>query len=413
MAEYYEPMIFMSTPEHPETMGAYVVLKEPVDGDILRDVVEELRVRFPYFYVRAEKVGNDLLPKANPLPMTVRNKWEPIDLCSEKSNYHMAAFKYEGNRMALEMLHSISDGAGFLPYIKSVLYLYLSRKKGVGFNPEGFRLPGSLIPESETGDPFAGLDIDNAGPPLCQKETVRDFYRMNTAGENSNRYYFLRLSEEQVMKYCKDNDGSPNILLSVLMAKAIRRVDPESDKTISVSVAIDHKAILGNYDNYRMFANVAELSFAKDRDLDDTVKACTTARGQLILQTQPENSLWAMKQRKQMYAHFEQMPLQMKIDRIAAAVGSARWSVSVSYANSRSFGPLDPYIEALYFLSCPGVADMTFEVTCINHSFFLAIAQGFTSETYFEAFLSELTEAGIDYEIKGREETRLCGIERL
>ncbi len=410
MAKYYEPMIYMCTPENPNTMGACVVLKEPVDGDVLSEVVEELRQRFPYFYVRAEAVGNDLLPKPNPLPMTVRNTWSPIDLCSEAANYHLAAFKYEGNRLALEMSHSISDGAGFLPYIKSVLFLYLSRKTGESFDREGFRLPGDMIPESETGDPFAGLNIDNAEPPLYQNETVQDFYRMNTTGDKATCYYYLRLSEEQVMKYCKENDGSPNILISVLMTKAIRRADPKSDKTISACVAIDHKAILGNYDNYRMFANVAELDFPKDSDLDDILKACTVARGQLMLQTQPENSLWAMKQRRQTYAQLEQMPLQMKFDRLAAAAGRPRWSFAVSYANSRSFGPLDPYIEEVYLLSQPIVIDMAFEVACINHYFFLTIAQNFSSEKYFEAFLSELTEAGIDHEIRYRDETGLCGL---
>ena len=99
----------------------------------------------------------------------------------------------------------------------------------------------------------------------------------------------------------------------------------------------------------------------------------------------------------------------MKFDRLAAAAGRPRWSFAVSYANSRSFGPLDPYIEEVYLLSQPIVIDMAFEVACINHYFFLTIAQNFTSEEYFEAFLSELTDAGIDHEIEHRDETGLCG----
>lgn len=51
MKEFFEPMLFLSTPDHPNTMGAIAVLKEAVDGEILRDVVEDLRLRFPYFYV--------------------------------------------------------------------------------------------------------------------------------------------------------------------------------------------------------------------------------------------------------------------------------------------------------------------------------------------------------------------------
>ena len=183
MAEYYEPMLYMSTPDNPNTMGTSVTLKEAVDGDILRSVVEELRERFPYFYVKAEAEGNDLVPVPNPLPVTVRNTWNPIRLRSAEANFHLMAFKYEGNRLALEMSHSLSDGAGFLPYIKSVLYLYLSRKTGQTFDPTGFRLPGSPIPETETGDPFSELNIDGAEPPIYQKKPVEDFYRMSEGKE--------------------------------------------------------------------------------------------------------------------------------------------------------------------------------------------------------------------------------------
>lgn len=410
MAEYYEPMLYMSTPDNPNTMGASVTLKETVDGDILRAVVEELRERFPYFYVKAEAEGNDLVPVPNPLPVTVRNTWKPIRLRSAEANFHLMAFKYEGNRLALEMSHSLSDGAGFLPYIKSVLYLYLSRKTGQTFDPTGFRLPGSPIPETETGDPFSELNIDGAEPPIYQKKPVEDFYRMSEGKEKGYLCFGLKLPEDQVMKYCKGNDGSPNVLIAVLLTRAIRRVDPENSKTVSASIAIDHKAILGNYDNYRMFANVAVLDFPVSRILNDIMKSCTMARGQLILQTQPENSLWAMKQRKLTYAKLASIPLEMKTTALAKSAGSPRWTLAVSYANSRSFGPLDPYIEELYFMAAPGVIDMAVEVTCINHNFFLSIAQNFTSEQYFNAFLDELSLAGISYEVKYKDNTELCGL---
>ena len=99
--------------------------------------VEELRARFPYFYVRTEVAENEVITVPNPLPITVRNTWDPILLNSEESNYHLAAFKYEGNRLAVEMSHPLSDGAGFLPYLKSTLFLYLSRKTGQVLDPSG------------------------------------------------------------------------------------------------------------------------------------------------------------------------------------------------------------------------------------------------------------------------------------
>ena len=87
MKEFCEPMLFLSTPEYPNTMCVLAVLKEPIDGDVLRGVVEELRVRFPYLYIKALLRGNDIYPEPNPFSMTGWNTWAPINLDSAESNY--------------------------------------------------------------------------------------------------------------------------------------------------------------------------------------------------------------------------------------------------------------------------------------------------------------------------------------
>jgi hypothetical protein len=77
----------------------------------------------------------------------------------------------------------------------------------------------------------------------------------------------------------------------------------------------------------------------------------------------------------------------------------------------RTLGPLDPYVESLYMLSEPSVADVICEVTCINNSFFLAVAQSFASDAFLDVFLDELSSTGIDYEVVRKEPFRLCGME--
>ena len=411
MKEFYEPMLYMSTPDHPNTMGVVAELKEQIDGEILYGVVQELFARFPYFYVKAVLEDNDIYPQTNPLPMTVRNTWEPIRFNSQESNYHLAAWKFEGTRMAFEISHSLTDGAGVFPYIKSVLYLYLSRKTGRTLDPAGVRLPGDVIPESETGNPFADLDFDAAEEPLYTKQTVEDFYRVKFEENAGPQIHYIKLKEEQLIQYCRDFDGSPNAMIAVMLARTVGQYDPENKKTVSVSVAIDHKAMLGVSGNYRLFANVIDLDFPVSRPLDDLMKSCTTARGQMMLQAQPENSLWAMKQRKLTYAKLGQLPLDIKMGAIAKSAGNARWSFAVSYTNSRSMGSADPYINALYVVAEPGVFDIGCEIACINHNFYLTMIQRFSADRFIEIFLKELSSVGIDCEVLRKEPLRLCGME--
>ena len=397
MTEFYEPHLDFSVPEHQSIMGVILSLRDPVDGEILRWAVEEMRVRFPYFYVRAAYRGDDLVTVPNDLPMTVRNTWEPIRLHSEASNRHLAAWKYDGRRLAFEIHHALTDGSGVLPYVKSTMFLYLPKAAGQTFDPAGFRLPGDRIPESETGNPFSELDTDSVEAPLYKKKPIPDFFRLNDGADSSKTVFYLKLSEAQVMQYCREYDGSPNVLISVMLAKAARRWDPESKKTVTVSVCIDHKAMLGVHPHYRMFVGEALLAFPKARETEDLAKACTIARGQLMLQAQPENSLWDIKQMKRMLP-----PPSPDVPQA---------SICISYVNNKSFGPLDPYIEEQYVVtSLSKITDILCEISCFNHSFFLAFMQPCSSDRYFRCFLDELALAGIGCEVPGSEPLRLCGI---
>ena len=100
MPEFYEPLLNLSDPEHHNSMGAVLSLRDPVDGEMLRCAVEEMRARFPYFYVKPAYRGDGLITVPNDLPMTVRNTWEPIRFHSEASNYHLGAWKCQDRRVA-------------------------------------------------------------------------------------------------------------------------------------------------------------------------------------------------------------------------------------------------------------------------------------------------------------------------
>ena len=397
MLEFYEPLLNLSDPEHHNTMGVILSLRDPVNGDILRYAVEAMRARFPYFYVKPAYRGDDLITVPNDLPMTVRNTWEPIRFHSEESNYHLGAWKYEGHRLAFEIPHSLTDGAGLMPYIKSTMFLYLSKATGQTFDPAGFCLPGDVIPESETGNPFIDLDIDSVEGPFYRKKPILNFFRLSNVAETNKTAFFLKIPEKQIMHYCRDFDATPNVLMSVMLAKAARRLDPDNEKPVTVIVCVNLKAMLGRPQNYRMFVDGALLDFPKERDMEDITKACTIARGQLMLQAQPENALWEIKQMKRM--------LPPPPPDIALA------SICVSYVNSRSFGPLDPYIEELYVVtSLSKLTDILIEITCLNHSFFLSFLQPYSSEKHFRYFLNELDSAGISYEVLRSEPLRMCGI---
>ena len=87
MKEFYEPMLLFPHPNTPTRCVCLPYGRNRLTVIFCGGGVEELRVRFPYFYIKAVLRGNDIYPEPNPFPMTVRNTWAPINLHSAESNY--------------------------------------------------------------------------------------------------------------------------------------------------------------------------------------------------------------------------------------------------------------------------------------------------------------------------------------
>ena len=105
------------------------------------------------------------------------------------------------------------------------------------------------------------------------------------------------------------------------------------------------------------------------------------------------------------------IPLTIKSGMVDVAKAfSSRGTAGVSYTNSRSFGPLDPYIREVFVLAEADTFGVQIEIACINGSFCLMFAQSFLSEVYFEAFLQELEEAEIPVEIVRKDQCPLSGV---
>ena len=410
MPSYIDPVLYASTPATPNTMGVTVTLTEPVDTQILGEAVEQVRERFPYFYVRPQIEGAHLVLVPNELPMVVRDTWEPTLLLSTKTNYHVASWKCEGRRLAVEALHVISDGAGFLPYVKSVLFCYLSKRYGIDFDPTGFKLPGDAIPPSEIGNPFPEEQIDAIEAPFYRKPEFKRFAQIEEP-DAPWRAFCIKLPVDEVMRYCGELDASPNALVCVLLARAVHKIQPQNDKVILGGVAINQKAILGNYDNYRGFSDLVYVDYKPDNLDKDLSLLCTVTRGQIMLQAQPENALFALKKMKEGLSGLLKIPsIGLKMLAIWPTASRRRTTFTLSYANSRSFGPLDPYIEELYYLTEPSTSAVMCEIACINQAFFLHFEQRFESEALLNAFLDEMRSVGIQPELLRREDYRTSSV---
>ena len=121
-----------------------VEMTEEVDGDILADAANIAIKRYPYFSVSVERGKSKFVLNHNDRPIVVMKTKNPSPfLGSEEVNYHLNYIDYSDNSIYFNMSHSIAGGCGIIPWIKSVLYQYITNKYGVTLDAAGINLPDS------------------------------------------------------------------------------------------------------------------------------------------------------------------------------------------------------------------------------------------------------------------------------
>ena len=102
-------------------------LKETVDPVILQNAVDDLKYRFPTFFVKMRTGIFWYYYEMNERKFEVKK--ETAFLCSYKSknknNGYLLDILYYQNRISIEVFHAISDATGALELGKSIIYHYL------------------------------------------------------------------------------------------------------------------------------------------------------------------------------------------------------------------------------------------------------------------------------------------------
>ena len=128
-----------------------------------------------------------------------------------------------------------------------------------------------------------------------------------------------------------------------------------------------------------------------------------------MLQTQPENSMYYVKDMRDKFEMAQKLPGPVKPYMVDLMMAFPRGTCAVSYSIVKSFGPLDPYIENIFSLVEPDVVDVLLEIICFDKFFFISFMQNFSSEEFFDAFSEELKETGITAEVLWKDRCELSG----
>lgn len=402
-ARYYDPLFYICSKEMPFTFRVNVHLKETVSEKSLRYATDMTMRRFPHFAMRIVRDGEEYLTVPNSLPVVVyRDDKVVYPLGGDEVNGHIIAVGYHGCEVNFYASHCVTDGAGSWMLLKTLLYYYFCDSMGTTLDPTGMELADSPVYPDEVGNPFPEKLMENA-EPFYQKK-CGDFFRLSDGGyvtDHEQTAYRFRVSEKAMMAFSFDHDGSPNALLSVLMARAVREVHPDEHRNIVSAVSFNFRPGIGNRHNYRMLSSSLLIEYPDSMRQDPILKMCTCTRGMITLQTQPEDVLYYAKQRKALVEALDQIPTLEERRRFigARALADATDNTfSVSYVGKMDLGSIMPYIDAIYNITDASTYEDAFlEVTATNGYFNITLLQGFSSDVYYRALLRQFEECGIPY----------------
>ena len=402
-ARYYDPLFYICSEEMPFTIRIETAMKEDVDPAALRFAANEAIKRYSYFAMRVVKDAEELLCVPNGLPLAVYEGPEVYALGSEQVNYHLIALSYCENNIYFYASHVITDGGGFFPFIKTILYYYLTHRYHTELQCTDLRLAGEPLFDDEVGNPYPEKKMKTTS--AFYKAPKKEFFRLSDGGyvnDENRTVYRFRVNEKEVMAFNHDNDASPCALVSSLMTKAVWELHPDEKRDIVSAVSFNLRPGLENRHNFRMLCSAIELRYPVLLKGAETSKLCTCSRGMTFLQSQSENVIAYAAERKKRFENLEAFKTlrekQAFVGRYALE-DSVNNTFSVSYVGKTGLGDIEPYIDSMYNLTDGSTYKTVFiEISSMNGQFDIAFIQGFSSDVYYRAFLRQLDACGLGYE---------------
>lgn len=227
-------------------------LTEPIDPEILKKAVSDMKPRFPSFFVSLQRgLFWYYLEESNEDVPVFQDFAYPLTLMSGKDlRKNCLRILYHENRIAVEIFHSVTDGMGGRVFLQNLVARYLELKYGID------------IPHEEQI-----LDIDETPSP----EELEDSFLKHTAetalNERDPHTYMLHgepepdgflnlimgiVNTDQLLKVSRSYGVSLTSFLAGVMIQSIIEIQNQEQpirkrqKPVKVMIPVDLRTLYGS-----------------------------------------------------------------------------------------------------------------------------------------------------------------------
>ena len=407
-------LLYTSTEEIPNTLKFMIQLKDKINLSSLSFALNQVKLRFPYFCVELKKDQKGYYFIKNDRDIKLENNNIKIGLNTLSSNLHFISFQYsDDNYIIINLAHCLTDGKGAYELIKTLLYYYITNAYKVELSKENIRLIDDEIKEEEINDPL--LNIKNIiKPERIETPVCLNVIKENLLENQNKVLYHLSIDEKELMDYVKTIKATPNTLMALLLAKAIKKENVNSDKIIRMNICFDLRKLLNTPLAHQCL--VGAILFDYDEKLinlsfEEQIKVVREKVKESLEEPQSLNSISSAYNLLLMLSNLKD---EDKIKQISDMINNKTKetvSASISYVGKANFGDIEQYITDFKTITISHTPIMI-EISAVNGRFYLDFIQNFEDERYIKAFKEELESLKIKYEVKDVCKIELPGFNR-
>ena len=406
------PLLYGANEDFFSTFRLAIRMNSPVDYELLARSVEKAMVRYPYFCVYPEREGETLVLRYNKRPLPVFPDDRTVTLGSEDSRGHLISFGCKDRTIFIDASHYLADGMGVDPLLKSLLYIYVSERYGTeGLEVERIRMPDSPVCEGEFAYPFPDRMIEAEELDILPKAPEEAYSLDPDAFDKDGLYaYHLHIPQKAMMAKASSSDGSPVSFISVLLYRALHRLDQNIDKPVVAHVQHQYRSTLQTPMSHHSLVNYIPVVLSPRMSGWDVEKQNTVVRGQVILKGGRDADVVAIRHL------IEAFPVDASLaDKKEAMARYAEESIhgktfGISYVGKMDWCGLERYVNDLHaYIGEQHTENMLLiEIMTVGEDFSLTFMQSGRGEKYLNAFLQEIRALDIPVSLVGEEKYALC-----
>ena len=411
--------LYWTDSEHPNTCRLTIRMQDAIEMTMMQEALRQTQARYPYYSVRlgvtTDEHGHEHYEyEDNPAPWVLNTCQEPVELFGEASNYHELAFACWDDCVAIDFFHGLTDGTGAYNVMRTLMYEYCCRRYDARLSSEGIRKAEEVVDESEWTDPASLPKPELHALPVPPLPKAINLIA-DAACPMREKYEVIniRVAEQQMMDYVRRNDTSPATLMSLLMARAINQVHPESGEAVPVvTMGANQRPAIHAPQACQSITSAVFLPLTEDIRHSDLETQETAFRGITLLQNDADTMAARFWQSKEGTDRVDQMPtVAARHEAMKGLTQHTQTMTScfISYVGKANFGAAERYIREMH-TEVYSTHALGAEISAIGGTFCISFMQLFTTDVYLNAFLSELKQIGLDCTVFERRPIRVASV---